>query len=349
MLSLSRSRILAWPRRALLLAALCWAPAATAAGPAPDDSGPAILPLSEDSKAAESLYRAGIVLYESGQFVDAAKLFAGAALKAPKESALYYNAAKGYDKAGDRKLALEWYRKFLGNHPTRREGAIATARVEVIERELAEQTAAAVRTLPPPLPFVEPVTKHTFQTAMTWEHKPYTLLGVGARKVMGFKVYAMALYIDDEPARRAFPKLAAQAGGSDRETLLHSDLAYQFVVLGEYGKLAVMHFERAVAAADTRKAYREALGTATAGGAPSELRRDAEAFLLLFDDVAAGEDVSIATTAEGQISVEAHGQKRTGPTNARLTHDIWDIWLGQKPISAGLRKTILDRIDTLGR
>ena len=51
----------------------------------------------------------------------------------------------------------------------------------------------------------------------------------------------------------------------------------------------------------------------------------------------------------GQVIVEAHGQKKVGPTNARLAHDIWDIWLGQKPISADLKKGMLDRIDTLGR
>ena len=52
---------------------------------------------------------------------------------------------------------------------------------------------------------------------------------------------------------------------------------------------------------------------------------------------------------DGLTIVEAHGQKKVGPTNARLAHDIWDIWLGQKPISADLKKGMLDRIDTLGR
>jgi len=87
----------------------------------------------------------------------------------------------------------------------------------------------------------------------------------------------------------------------------------------------------------------------SSGGAPSDLQRDIEAFVALFDDVAAGEDVLIRSTPEGQIIVEAHGQKRLGPTNLRLSHDIWDLWLGAKPISSDLKKTILDRVDTLGR
>jgi hypothetical protein len=69
----------------------------------------------------------------------------------------------------------------------------------------------------------------------------------------------------------------------------------------------------------------------------------------MFDDIKDGEDLTIRTTGTGQVIVEAHGQKKMGPTNARLSHDIWDIWLGQKPISADLKKGMLDRIDTLGR
>lgn len=331
-----------------LTSALWAAPAAAVAPAAMPEESAIIMPLSDEAKAADSLYRAAIVLYESGKFVDAARLFISAAEKAPRESALLYNAAKAFDKAGDRKLATEWYRKFLANNPTKREGAIATARLQVIEREVAELSGAG-RPLPPSLPFVEQVTKHTFQTLQSHDGKPYTLLGVGARKVMGFKVYAMALYVEDEGARAAFPKLASQAGGADRESLLHSDLAYKFIVLGDFGKSAIMHFVRAVSANDTRKAYREALLAMTSGGAPSDLQRDIEAFVALFDDIAAGEDLILRTMPDGQISVEAHGQKRQGPKSLRLSHDIWELWLGSKPISSDLKKTILDRVDTLGR
>ena len=51
----------------------------------------------------------------------------------------------------------------------------------------------------------------------------------------------------------------------------------------------------------------------------------------------------------GEIIVEAKGQVKRGPTNLRLSHDIWDIWMGSKPISADLKKSLIDRIDTLGR
>jgi hypothetical protein len=106
---------------------------------------------------------------------------------------------------------------------------------------------------------------------------------------------------------------------------------------------------RNVTAKETRDAYREALGDDANGKASPDLKRDSEAFLALFDDLKDGDNCWIRTTGAGQIIVETHGRKRMGPTNQRLAHDIWDIWLGAKPISSDLKKGMLDRIDTLGR
>lgn len=337
------SQVAAW-----LFGALIAAQSLAAAPPSPPEEGSIMALTTDEARAADSLYRAGLVLYEGGKFVDAAHLFASAAEKAPKECALQYNAAKAFDKAGDRKTAIDWYRRFLSNNPTKREGAIATARLQVLEREQTE-LANPARSRQPSLPFVEPVTKHTFQTLQTFDNRSHVLLGVGARKVMGFRVYAMALYVEEDPARQAFPKLALQAGGADRQTLLHSDLAYKFVVLGEFSKAAMLHFVRDVAAKDTRKAYRESLLQIAGGQPPSDLQRDIDAFLLLFDDVKEGQDVLIRTSKDGDIVVEAGGQAHVGPKSPRLAHDLWAIWLGEKPIASDLKKTVLDRIETLGR
>ena len=78
-------------------------------------------------------------------------------------------------------------------------------------------------------------------------------------------------------------------------------------------------------------------------------RRDAEAFLALFDDVKNGDEVVIRSDARGQIWVDTHGQSRKGPLNQRLSHDIWAIWMGDKPISADMKKAMIDRVDSLGR
>src|SRR5262245_16211186 len=187
---------------------------------------------NDNDKATETLFRAAQELYNSGAFIEAAKVFARAATKSPKDVVLLYNAANAFDKAGERKSAIEWYRKFLATKPSGREEAISSARLAVLEREMADLGMGSKAALPLSLPFVEPATKRTFQTVTVFTGKAHSLIGVGVRKVFGFKVYAMGLYVEDEPARKAFPKLAAQAGGADHDTLLHSDLGYQFVVLG---------------------------------------------------------------------------------------------------------------------
>jgi tetratricopeptide (TPR) repeat protein len=313
----------------------------------------------EKTAAARRFFETGTLLFDRGEFLDAAREFERAFAETPRPE-LLYNIASAYDKGGERKKAVENYRKYVSAMPTSPEVASARARADVLDRESKELEAAraaatarpaaeAKRNIPPPLPFVEPVTKYTYQTWITVDGVPYTLIGAGARKVFGFKVYAMGLYLEDEPARTAFPALAARAGGSDHDSLAHGDLAHQYVVLGDFGKSALLHFVRNVSGKETRDAYREALGDDVGPRAPTELKRDAEAFLALFDDIKDGEDLVIRTTAQGQVIVEEHGKKKLGPTNARLAHDIWDIWLGPKPISSDLKKGMLDRIDTLGR
>jgi tetratricopeptide (TPR) repeat protein len=318
----------------------------------------------EKRAAAKRFFDTGTLLYDRGDFTEAAREFERAYAEAPLPDFLY-NIATAYDKGGERKKAADAYRKYAAAMPEAKESVVARKRADVLEsewkqleeieaqkRKAAEEALraqAARPKLPPSLPFVEPVTKFTYQTITTVDGKPYTLLGAGARKVIGFKVYAMGLYVEDEPARAAFPKLAARAGGSDHATLLRNDLVNQWLVLGEFGKMAHLHFVRNVSAKDTRESYREAMPDAFSSTAPAELKRDAEAFLALFDDIKDGEDLIIRTSADGQVIVEVHGQVKRGPKNQRLAHDIWDIWMGQKPINADLKKTLVDRVDTLGR
>jgi tetratricopeptide (TPR) repeat protein len=308
-------------------------------------------PDEEKKTAAKHFYDTGALLFDRGEFLDAAKEFERAYGESPLPAFLY-NIASSYDKGGERKKAVDAYRKYAAAAPDAKDVGVARSRADVLEREWKELEAAKQspkRAAPPPLPFVEPITRHTFMTGTQYDGVPYTLLGVGTRKVYGFKVYSMALYVEDDPARTVFPKLAAQAGGSDLATLQRGDIANRWLVMSEFGKSALLHFVRNVSAKDTRDAYREALGDSASKSAPAELLKDVDAFLNLFDDVKDGDNVTIRTTSKGEIIVETKGQVKRGPVNLRLSHDIWDIWMGSKPISADLKKSLIDRIDTLGR
>ncbi|HEY7955472.1 MAG TPA: chalcone isomerase family protein [Polyangia bacterium] len=308
----------------------------------------------EKRTAAKRFYDSGMLLYDRGEFLDAAKEFERSYGEAPLP-AMLYNIAQAYDKGGDRARAVENYRKYVKAAPDAKDNAVAASRADVLEREWKELQAARqasaqpARKLAPPLPFVEPITKYTYQTWITVDGKPYTLLGAGARKVAWFKVYAMGLYVEDGPARAKFPELAAKAGGSDHDSLVRGDLANQWLVLGDFGKVALLHFVRNVSGKETRDAYREALGDDASQSAPDTLRRASEEFLALFDDIKDGENLTIRTLPDGQIIVEARGKRRMGPKNQRLSHDLWAIWMGEKPISSDLKRKLVDRIDTLGR
>lgn len=195
----------------------------------------------------------------------------------------------------------------------------------------------------------EPGSGAKFSTPRKQDGKDYHLIGTGLRKKAFFKVYAMGLYLEDG-ARQAFPSLVAKAGGPTRDKLLDGDRAQSFVAWGRFGKLAVMRFLRDVDKDKIQGAYRESLEAALSDKAPADLKRDAEAFVLLFDrDVKEGQELHIGTDDAGRIAVQIAGVKKSGPQNPQLCRAIWEIWLGSKPISKEMRKSLVERIDVLAK
>ena len=169
--------------------------------------------------------------------------------------------------------------------------------------------------------------------------------------MFGFKVYAMAMYIDDESARKQFPRLAGQAGGADQRTLEESGLLPSFIIQGDFAKHAILWFARDVSAKQTMDSYREALEKDLSPKASPEVRAAAEGFVKLFEkDVKQGDEIVIHTEPDGRVGVQLGAEPmRWGPTSQRLVFDVWDIWLGQKPINGDLKKMLMDRVDALGR
>jgi hypothetical protein len=196
----------------------------------------------------------------------------------------------------------------------------------------------------------EPSTGHSFDSLRTVDGRPFTLLGTGVRKKFIVKVYAMALYVDQEAARGAFPALVNRAGGSDKAHLTASDHATLFVSYGSFGKVGVLHFVRNVEAEKIRGAYEESLADEIAGKSGPEVQEGAKAFVALFDkDLKDGEEIVIHTGGDGHVEISQAGAKKSGPTNPKLARAIWNIWLGPKTISADMRKSLVERIDLLGK
>ncbi|MCA1664232.1 MAG: hypothetical protein LC659_08190, partial [Myxococcales bacterium] len=104
---------------------------------------------ADDAKtgAAKRFYETGTLLYDRGEFLDAAKEFERAYREQPKP-ALLYNIASSYDKGGDRVHAVESYRKYVALMPGSPDVASAKARADVLDleaKELAAAKAAAAR------------------------------------------------------------------------------------------------------------------------------------------------------------------------------------------------------------
>ena len=306
-------------------------------------------PAFGDQPLAKRFFDAGNRLFLQGRFNDAALEYDHAYQAQPLPDFLY-NTAVSYDKAGAREEALAAYQRYVAL-PQRdnREDAATQARMEVLKKELAMLAQSTPKHTP--FPYIEAITRRPFPTYLSLGGRDYVLIGAGARTAFTGKIYGMGLYVEDEPARAAFPRLVGQAGGADVATLTHDELAYQFLQLGDFGKHAVLHFERPLTAARLRDSFREALADDLGPTATAELKRDAEAFLALFDrDLKLGDDLNLHTDTDGSIFVRVGpGFPRTGPVNQRLAHDVWSAWLGRKPMSPELKQHLVERIDALGR
>ena len=182
------------------------------------------------------------------------------------------------------------------------------------------------------------------------DKRPYFLLGAGVRRKPAADLYAIALYVDEVGARRAFPALASRAGGRTRDKLLGGDKAPPFVVWGDFGKLAVVRLERDLPLAELRGIFEEGLEAQLGERAPPELRQRAQALLAIFErDGRRGDVIEISTTPGGLVTVRLGEVRREVATDARLARALWEIWLGARPVQVDLRRALIDRIDQLGR
>jgi hypothetical protein len=181
---------------------------------------------------------------------------------------------------------------------------------------------------------VEPSTGHSFDTTKSVDGKRYALLGVGVRKKFIIKVYSMALYAEEDEAKKSYKS----AGGAEPTS---------FVAGGGFGKVAVLHFARDVDAGKIKSAYEEGLSEELSDRAPADVKQGAQAFVAAFDkDLKEGQEI-VLRTAGKKIEINVAGAKKELATSPTLCKAIWNIWLGPKPISKDLKTGLVSRIDSL--
>lgn len=299
---------------------------------------------------AKQLFNEGTVLYDLRKFEQAIESFEKA-YKAYPNAAFLFNLAQAHRMAGNHADAIGFYNNYLRRVPDAPNAD--DVKKLIAELEAARKAPAATPALPPPpppQPYVEPRSKHPFLSRLTRFGTSYALTGTSFRSSLGSTLYGIGMYVEEEPARRAYPKLVEKAGGADLALLRARDLAPNFVVLGEFGKLGLLYFVRDFPADKLRDAYRAGLKDNLKPGAAPQLRQQTEAFLALFDrDMKAGEELGIGTTADGKIFVAAGASRKEGPQSPTLAIDLWNLWLGPQPLSKELKQGLVEHIQGLGQ
>ncbi len=304
----------------------------------------------ELKQKVKKLFEDGMVQYDLRRFDAAISLFEKAFETRP-DPVFLYNIAQAHRMAGRPADAAAFYRNYLRKAPEAPNAADVKGWIATLDKEAAGKPATApLPAVEPPVPYLEPKSKHSFLSRITVDSKAHALIGVGHRSYLAFSLYGMALYVEDTAARRAFPKLVAQAGGSELAQLRARDLAQNFVVLGDFGKAAVLYFTRKLSAKQIADSYRDLLKENLKATTAPALRQSTEQFLALFNrDVAPGDEMIIATSSDGLISVTTAGNRAEGPRDATLCIDLWNMWLGSKPLSADMKQSLVERIAVLGQ
>ncbi len=169
--------------------------------------------------------------------------------------------------------------------------------------------------------------------------RPLVMVGHGEHLRDGEKLYDMAIWIDEQDGKRAFPALAMRAGGRNRAKLIKGEHAPNFVIWGRFTKQAVLTFARAVPAATMREELKGELGEI----------KGADELLALLPDAAAGDEWVLTTRDNGEIALTVGKQTKDGPQSPRLQRALWGAWLGPKPIETALRQKLIEHIDVLAR
>ena len=156
----------------------------------------------------------------------------------------------------------------------------------------------------------------------------------------------IALLVDGEAGRRAFPALAMRSGGRDHARLTTDDHAQMFVLWGHFAKLITLRSDAKLSSGDLKQLLEEALQKGFKEP-PHDLPRITEALAPLYAmELAPNEEIVLRTSSSGQLVAERPGETHLLLRNPKLLRLWWTAWLGEH---APTRRTLVDHIDLLGQ
>jgi hypothetical protein len=171
----------------------------------------------------------------------------------------------------------------------------------------------------------EPATGVEFPAQVNVNGKTFAITGTGVRKKFGFKVYAIASYVE--------------AGRLDASR----DLYTQLLSDGP-AKRIVMHFVRDVEVDKIRETFGEGLEKNIPNYHSSPAKKDAEAFLNAMLDMQSNNEMHLYWWPGGTVEVNVNGQPRGKFQSPILAQGIWSIWLGRSPISDAIKTGLVANV-----
>ena len=159
-----------------------------------------------------------------------------------------------------------------------------------------------------------------------------SLLGTGVRTrtMLKVKVYAIALYADDQALKGPLAAFKGRATSPD---------FYKAIVWGDFPRQVTLKFVRDVTRDQIQGAFREVLTTAD--------KARVDAFLGYFGDTKSGQEYLIRWMPGRGLLTTVAGQEKPAIDDKNFAAAVFGIWLGDKPIQDDIKRALVARAPQL--
>lgn len=172
----------------------------------------------------------------------------------------------------------------------------------------------------------------------------HTLAGVGVRTrtVFNVKAYAVGFYVDAPAALAALRRHSElKAENAEKDKQFAAD-----IVAGDFGKTLRLVMARDVSAEDMAEAFSEQLEPRMKGKSKPEDLEETGKILATFrgyfgESMKVGDEIVFTFTPAARVTTTINGQQKGAIESRTLAWALFDIYLGEKAISASARQAFL--------
>jgi hypothetical protein len=196
-----------------------------------------------------------------------------------------------------------------------------------LPRHLIENGVEELRIEPGSGSFRDPFSGFEFPSRVTVtpidgsEHR-LRATGSGGRKKLVFKIYGAALYVDETVYLGSYPL----------KVLLEEDVARRIV----------FRFKRNASHERLHEVFREAIDKVWNGRPGPDVEPDIKRMLGYFEGgIRKGETIEFTYLPEKGLYTSVAGVQKPLIANAILGRRIWEVWLGENPLSPDLRRDLV--------